>query len=791
MKLFFRAFLILIPILILGGCSAYKELKPDPPLNNVERGYIELKDDDDFFEISEGKKYFIKFPKAPDVNFYLVLKTGAKKSVKSILSTQFKQEDLPFIEVKDDGGKDDTVFVFQVDSTIANYYWIITDVPKDMILYMDYRYVPVWRYTFEQYYNEYNTTLANNKVSRAIYQGLDMNYDLSVIDYGRFLSEVNSKESRLIELKDKLQKLSSVFPKNMSNSDTAYQSYQKLNTEVEDELDFQAKYRDVLTVFEKIYQTRGNFTAFLKETPLFLEFMKNKEKYRVPIIERAASEFKSQLTGALNFYENIIRAKNDAKRITTEPEFKIVSDLYYLSDPNLSEDFKTLSRFILRYNEEVEALDKTDSKLSSIVAELNKNVPWPKDDYYNSIISEAKEAANSVPESSASNIAKYSRLNCATLLSTRIFDTRKLATSRVSQYEKAGSLVREINRLKPQEEYGKMITSLNQNKDLNFLFDQYPDLDILYIKKESEQIKQNITRNNFGGAENRISGLYTERNFLKPSQIESNKRTSVQNLEEELFKRVLQISTTSVDSFVNRHLNTIDNVEALYRDSSFVPIYNLTFSASGEATVISRRKQISDYLENMKYNNFPERAIRNIYQQFVSNVNNRGVEKARAISVHGRNYKGNDQQIKNIYFECEVTIAKWIVEAKKYRKVFALPITSNINGNNQYMFRLVLKIPSEADFPVFDINIKLPEEIAKNAGTRQWFDVISVNNNPVKIEGRIRVTAPTSSNDYTFQVTPVSMDKGANNVLEVKFTYPAFKVFEVSVMAQEPIIRKN
>jgi hypothetical protein len=35
------------------------------------------------------------------------------------------------------------------------------------------------------------------------------------------------------------------------------------------------------------------------------------------------------------------------------------------------------------------------------------------------------------------------------------------------------------------------------------------------------------------------------------------------------------------------------------------------------------------------------------------------------------------------------------------------------------------------------------------------------------------------------------MDKEGRNILEVRFKYPGFRVFEVSAMAQVPIIRKN
>jgi hypothetical protein len=48
-----------------------------------------------------------------------------------------------------------------------------------------------------------------------------------------------------------------------------------------------------------------------------------------------------------------------------------------------------------------------------------------------------------------------------------------------------------------------------------------------------------------------------------------------------------------------------------------------------------------------------------------------------------------------------------------------------------------------------------------------------------------------SGNNYEAQISPVQMDKDGRNVLEVRFKYPAYKIFKVSVMAQKPIIKKN
>jgi hypothetical protein len=217
----------------------------------------------------------------------------------------------------------------------------------------------------------------------------------------------------------------------------------------------------------------------------------------------------------------------------------------------------------------------------------------------------------------------------------------------------------------------------------------------------------------------------------------------------------------------------------------------MTYSAAGPATVSQRNQQIDEYLSKAKGFRFPEGAIRALYADFIRNIASRGVEKTRAIVEHGKQYRGDDKQIKAYINECDPTVAKWIVRAKEYRKLYAVPVTTDPRGSNEYLFRIRLNIPSDAQFPVFDITIKLPQEVAAKAGTEQWYQAITINKKPIKNEGRFRITSPVASNNYESLISPVQMDKEGNNILEVRFKYPGFRVFEISAMAQVPIIRKN
>jgi hypothetical protein len=141
--------------------------------------------------------------------------------------------------------------------------------------------------------------------------------------------------------------------------------------------------------------------------------------------------------------------------------------------------------------------------------------------------------------------------------------------------------------------------------------------------------------------------------------------------------------------------------------------------------------------------------------------------------------------------ECDPLLAKWITKPKEYRRVFVVPVTDVRHGKNKYVVRFNIKIPTEAMFPVYDLNVKLPKEVAQNALSSQWYDEMTLNKKPIKNEGRFSITAPTAANNYEFQITPVQMNKDESNYLEITFHDNAFKVLQVSVMVQPPIMKKN
>jgi len=300
-----------------------------------------------------------------------------------------------------------------------------------------------------------------------------------------------------------------------------------------------------------------------------------------------------------------------------------------------------------------------------------------------------------------------------------------------------------------------------------------------------------ITIKSWASAEDRLREVVATPEYNGVPAAITQRSDMATRLDAALFERILQATKDRLEAFVARNESTIDNVPLLYQDSAFTPVYALAYSTGGPEVLSQRKRQIDGYLNEARHVRFPGTAIKTLYAEFVRDPSNRGVDRARAIVEHGKEYTGGDKQLTSMVSECDVNAAKWIIRAKDYRKVYALPVTSNPRGENEYMFRVRLQIPTEAEFPVFDVNVKLPREVAEKAGTKQWYRSITIDGKPIKNEGRFRITAPTRENNYESLVSPVQMDKEGKHVLEVRFPYQGYRVFEVSTMAQVPIIRKN
>lgn len=733
-----------VALFLLSGCAAYKELSPDPAIIPLERGYIPLKDGDENFTLDKDKKYYMEVPGPGKNQFYLVLTTDKRWALDPLLTRVFDDKEGPGERITDEASGNDSLMVYPVDASATRYFWVVESVRADVELTLRYRYVPRWRFTFETKSAQYRQTLERNLADRTTFNAIDERFSFSGFNFKGERSTLDKKTASIVTLSDELKKLEDLFPPEIRGSqDTAYQHFVQLKSDVTDELDFQKAYASVLATFQRLEESQGRTGAFLEGAPVFLDFLRSKQ---IPprAIDRGRRDIAARLPEAYPYYDNQLRTKRDITKITLTPPVEPLRPLHEACGVLYPSEFVTLKAFVDRFNVEAGAVQNAGATLKRLERLPESGARFLSDTLYAGMIATASEAVQMLPqETQLDNFERFRNYPCTIELRKEVTSAVGRATAFQRLYQTSRILAGSINS-------GEWVTSESLLRDLN----------------TSEQFSE----------------------FLV---VDRHKKTLVGRFEDEIFARVLAASKQRAEGFAAKNQTVLANVQRLYADTSFMPVYTLTYSASGQAEATRKRQQIQKELDQIKYYRFPDGAIRTLYRSLTENMSDRGVEKARAIVEHGKFYRGDDTQVKAYVDECDVSVAKAIVRPRDYRRVLALPVSDSKGGTNEYMFRLLLQIPSDAQFPVFDVNIKLPKEVAQNAGREQWYTSITINTTPIKNEGRFRITAPTSANGYESMVTPVQMDKAGKNILEVRFKYPGFRVFEVSAMAQVPIIRKN
>ena len=781
--------LILLTSIYLAGCAAYKELKPDPEVSPVEDGYIEIKDGGDNFELDKDKKYFMTFPAPMEKNFYLVINVDNKDLMQTFLTPYFDDGKGKIIKIEDESTDPSKICYYPVDNSVQNFYWVIESVQYDVILNMDYRYVPQWRYKFETKYATLQETLINNTVDRVPYNGLGTTTKLTDFDFGKEVTKTQDMTANLEKVQTELNEIESIFPPSILNTnDEAYQNYRNLKKQVEDELAFQKNYKAFVNVMDKEKASRRNAAALDEAVPDILTLFQNKDAYDANVFAETKKTVLGRLPELVPYYEKKIADKRDTSPIELKTDE--LEKSYQAAGEVVPANVSELNSFVKNFNSQLESLKSTEAELDAINESVRNQPEMPSNTYFSGIITKVGRLKYNMPKGNSS-LGKYSNYACSQKLSSDIQSLNYKFNRSLDAYRSADRIVPQLNDYKANKQYSSMIRLLKQTPGMDFLTDTYKGLDKLSIDKQALEVRTAMNNANWAGAETELKSLHLDQNFLRPSVIGSQKAQTVKALDDTLTNRVTRISEQRARKFVADNINTLSNVEALYGNVAFTPVYSRTFSSVGQADLERERLVLNKDLTYLKEQYFPATAIKQLYADFVKNPDNDGVLKARAIAAHGDQYKGEDKQVKTWAAECNPWASKWITKAKDYRKLYALPVNASQSASNEYVFRLNIRIPSDAKFPTYDINVKLPKDVAKDASSEQWYQSITLNKDPIKNEGYYQITAPSSSNDYECQITPVRMRKDEDNILEIRFNNPKFKVYEVSVMAQKPIIKKN
>lgn len=782
--------------LFLFNCANYKLLKPVPPVVPQEGALIELKKEKKDFELKKGKKYFVIFPAPQANNFYLVLTMSDKDKYNSFLTATLQKKKRYGDKIYDETMDKAKMSVFPVDKSKLQYYWLIDSVKQDLVVKLQYRYVPQWRFKYENKHAEYKRILKENRVERATYKSIGVSYHFAGFNFTVAIDTISRKLAKIMEVEKELLAIESIFPPEILNSkDEAYQNYLVLKKDVEGEIQFQQDYLAALYFFNAEYVTRGAVERFLDSLDAFLTFFKYENRFPEPLLTEAKNMTTRSLEGVVPYYDKILADKKDIAPFDTQTyrikELADVTMLYGVSGLKMPDDFRNLTAFVKGFDDRSAAGKAANEKRKEIAGSVSQAAGMPANTFFPEKVKEVAELQKAVPDKLGQEFGKYLTYPCTEKLNLEIGDLSGKIGRMAEQYALALSLVPQLNALKDQRDFRSMIGILKQNLQLDFLVEKYKELDKMSVDEQAKNIREALSGNNWPQTETRLKSLHTDDMYLNLPAILSVKKAVVGDLEDSLYLKVDRFSRARIQKFLAERIDTLTDIDSLYKDSVFVPAYNITFTTGTRADLVQNKQNLIDHLLKIRDFEFPAQAIKHLYGQFVKDPNDNGVLKARAIVSHSEHYRGDDNQIKMSAAECNPHASKWITKPTEYRKVYALPVTDNKHGENRYFVRLNIRCPSEAKFPVYDVNVKLPKDLAQNASSEQWYEKLTINNQPLKNEGRFTITAPTSANGYECQITPVQMNKDQNNFLDIYFKSKSFRVFIMSVMVQKPIIKKN
>jgi len=790
-----RQYLLLSVLSLLIGCAPYQQIKPVPELSPSEQGYIALKKDDKLVKLSKNKKYYIAFPPATEANSYLILNVPDKKSFTSFLLDSYVKKAMGK-RLADESRQPATMSVYPVGRNDAGYFWMIENGPADLELNMQYRYAPQWRFKYETESAGFKKTLRESVVDRSVYAGLGTTVNLDGFAFAPAIDSVTRHKAELDGVLKKLLAIESIFPGRIVNSsDKAYLDYKDLKGRLEDEIAFQTNYLAMLGFHDKAQKVCGNVPQLMGAVEDFTKYFSGKRSLARNVVQESQNVLAKCLAQIPPYYEGLLSAKTDIAPLVPEAyflkQFSKVGQLFDTAGVPTSVEFSILYQY-------VRDLDKGCRNVAMVrdsIAGINKTIKdqgaMPANEFFTQISAKVATIQRNLVKPLDMSHGKYLEYTCSKALNDEITRLSADVADQLSGYQEAAALVPQLNAMAATREFRGMLGVLQQKKHLVFLLDKYKKVDTLSIEQQKSTILDALGGSRWAQAEGALRELSEDNSFLNPQNVVAIKARSTDEMEDALYTGVDKTSRARIMKFVEEKFAVVENVDSLYQDSVFLPAYNITYSSGSRKELAQRQAKLVEDLARTKDFEFPAKAITLLFDEFAKNPSDNGVLKARAIVTHSRHYKGDDEKLKRKVAEVDPTSAKWIMEPKEYRRVYVLPTTTNAKGRNKYLFRVNIKIKTEAEFPVYDLNIKLPKEVAQNAAQSQWYASITMNDKAIKNEGRVSISAPSASNEYECQITPVSVNKTGNNYLEVEFEYTAFRVFTVSVMAQKPIIKKN
>ncbi|MCB0280384.1 MAG: hypothetical protein KDD94_12825, partial [Calditrichaeota bacterium] len=731
--------------LIVVSCATFKELEPNPPINSAENGFIELKNDQELFELNQDKQYFMKLPRPGSKDFYIVFEIANKENYKTYLTRQFDDGKGEIIKIEDLQAQNNQLIVFPVDAQVPSFYWVIDRVFSDKLLNVKYRYVPKWRFTYENESQSLKDKLQKHAIDESVFNGFS-GFDYMGFDYKTTFNSITQKSAAFKEVETKMNEIASLMPADIPKNDAAVIDYNQLNTRLAGDVKRLSKYAYLLEVFNKFKTTQNSELAFINESSKIVDFLSNKEGYNydAAIVNEVKKLSKQRLQAVQRYIENDLRNKSTVSPI--DYDIDNVANLSQLSAYPNHAQIITMKQFIDTFNSLLSEMEAANQSLANIERDVSQTVKWPSNSFYSNVAGKLSDVEDKLKSIDMTKLDPYATYNCVHLIKSSVNSSLRRISSNRTLYARAALVVAEINTLRPTNQYKAMIDLLQRNSNLTFLRNQYSDLDELSMNQQKAEIDLAMNRGNFAEAETKLRNFYTDQSYLNPTESRPKKNQLVKDSENHFYQQILSQSKNKADSLVNLNYQQYTGVKELYDDAGFRPIYTPTFNSAGPDEASRRMAALQSDLDKVKTITFPEKAVEYLYSSFVKNIRDNGVAKAKSIVVHGDNYKGNNARIWRMVNECDPRRGKQLAKPAEYRKVYSIPVNNEKTGSNEYIVKINLDFQSTAKFPVYEFNIKLPDEVGGNSSKSQWFDYLKMNGKEIKNEGRITIAAPTSAN---------------------------------------------
>lgn len=411
-----RRGLVTAGTILLTGCASYQQLQPTPPIIPAENGYHGVYDGDKMFILHKGKKYFVEFPSPPSDKFYLVLVPPSQSAVSSSLVTSFNRRTGVFEKLPDEASENDTMSVYPIDLWSSNYAWITGEVETELPLMLEYRYVPRWRFTFENRHSAYRDSLARSRADRSVYDAISPGFNPDTIDTKRQQGFLASNNSRALRLQRELADLEQLFPDDIAGSkDTAYSNYLALSDDVKEEIDFHGRYDTVLELLQAERSTRDHPEKFVDHAGSFAALIRNEERFPERIRESFKQLVAPRIAAATAYFEHRVKTKDDLDPL---PSLDPLLDLQAACSIRETPALVMLSSFVERFNKEIAALSQFEETAEKIESDFESSES--SDMLLTHLIRRSEEAAKLLPDPKPARQKGYTDIPCTRLLDTAL-----------------------------------------------------------------------------------------------------------------------------------------------------------------------------------------------------------------------------------------------------------------------------------------------------------------------------------------------------------------------------------